>query len=105
MLQVSYVKSERKNESGKRRGGGRCRLCRSVLTLGNVLNGVEASENNVSASEVSRDTLRVQRGELRPPNVSSSLPRLLRDIVSDILLAGESRGELYSEDQNPEDAE
>ena len=56
------------------------------VPLGNVLNGVEASENNVSASEVSRDTLRVQRGELRPPNVSSSLPRLLRDIVSDILL-------------------
>ncbi|KAG7164606.1 hypothetical protein Hamer_G004991 [Homarus americanus] len=51
-----------------------------------VPNGVEASENSVSASEVSRETLRVHSGELSPPNVSSSRPRLLRDIVSEILL-------------------
>lgn len=91
---VSYEKSDRKRESGRRRGGGRCRLCRSVLTLGSVPNGVEASENSVSASEVSRETLRVHSGEVSPPNVSSSRPRLLRDIVSEILLAGESLGEL-----------
>lgn len=56
------------------------------IPLGSVPNGVDASEKRVSASEGSRETLRFQRGELNPPRVSSSRPRLLRDIVSEILL-------------------
>lgn len=56
------------------------------IPLGSVPNGVEASEKSVSASEGSRDTLRFHKGELNPPSVSSSRPRLLLDIVSEILL-------------------
>lgn len=63
------------------------------VPLGSVPNweAEEGSENRVSASEGSRDTLRFQRGEPMPPIPSSSLPRLLLDIVSEIRLWESSR--------------
>lgn len=63
------------------------------VPLGRVPNweAEEGSENRVSASEGSRDTLRFQSGDPMPPSPSSSLPRLFLDIVSEMRLYELSR--------------